>query len=82
VDIGFLEEDHSSEWASIFPSFAIPKKNRASTISMVADFRKLNSLLKHRMSYISYSKNFLHDLFDGRAFLCFSIGFENGLSSH
>jgi hypothetical protein len=25
VDIGFLEEDYSSEWSS--PSFAIPKKN-------------------------------------------------------
>jgi hypothetical protein len=25
VDIGVLEEDYSSEWAS--PSFAIPKKN-------------------------------------------------------
>jgi hypothetical protein len=24
VDIGFLEEDYSSEWASISPSFAIP----------------------------------------------------------
>jgi hypothetical protein len=27
VDIGVLEEDYSSEWASLFPSFAIPKKN-------------------------------------------------------
>jgi hypothetical protein len=27
VDIGVLEEDYSSEWASRFPSFAIPKKN-------------------------------------------------------
>jgi hypothetical protein len=27
VDIGVLEEDYSSEWASVFPSFAIPKKN-------------------------------------------------------
>jgi hypothetical protein len=27
VDIGVLEEDYSSEWASSFPSFAIPKKN-------------------------------------------------------
>jgi hypothetical protein len=26
-DIGLLEEDYSSEWASYFPSFAIPKKN-------------------------------------------------------
>jgi hypothetical protein len=27
VDIGVLEEDYSSEWASLFPSFAIPKRN-------------------------------------------------------
>jgi hypothetical protein len=27
VDIGVLEEDYSSEWAYLFPSFAIPKKN-------------------------------------------------------
>jgi hypothetical protein len=43
VDIGVLEEDYSSEWAS--PSFAIPKKN--GTIRVVADFRKLNLLLNH-----------------------------------
>jgi hypothetical protein len=54
VDIGVLEEDYSSEWASVFPSFAIPKKN--GTIRAVTDFRKLNLLLRHRMSPISYSK--------------------------
>jgi hypothetical protein len=27
VDIGVLEKDYSSECASLFPSFAIPKKN-------------------------------------------------------
>jgi hypothetical protein len=42
VDIGVLEEDFPSEWAS--PSFAIPKKN--GTIRVVTDFRKLNLLLK------------------------------------
>jgi hypothetical protein len=42
VDIGVLEEDYSSEWAS--PSFEIPKKN--GTIRVVTDFRKLNLLLK------------------------------------
>jgi hypothetical protein len=42
LDIGVLEEDFSSEWAS--PSFAIPKKNR--TIRVVTDSRKLNLLLK------------------------------------
>jgi hypothetical protein len=46
VDIGVLEEDYSSEWASSSPSFAIPKKNR--TIRVVTDFRKLNLLLKQR----------------------------------
>jgi hypothetical protein len=42
VDIGVLEEgpDYPSEWASLFPSFAIPKKN--GTIRVVTDFRKLN----------------------------------------
>jgi hypothetical protein len=45
VDIGVLEEDYSYEWSSIFPSFAIPKKN--GTIRVVTDFRKLNLLLKH-----------------------------------
>jgi hypothetical protein len=57
VDIGVLDEepDYSSEWASLFPSFAIPKKD--GTIRVVADFRKLNLLLKRRMSPISYSKD-------------------------
>jgi hypothetical protein len=55
VDIGVLEEDYSSEWS--YPSFAIPKKNGAATIRVVTDFRKLNLLLIHRMSPISYSKD-------------------------
>jgi hypothetical protein len=55
VDIGVLEEDYSSEWAS--PSFAIPKKNGSRTIRVITDFRKLNLLLKRRMSPISYSKD-------------------------
>jgi hypothetical protein len=48
-DIGVLEEelDYSSEWASCFPSFAIPKKNGSITIRVATDFRKLNVLLKH-----------------------------------
>jgi hypothetical protein len=51
VDIGVLEEvqDYSSEWASISPSFAVPKKN--GTIRVVTDFRKLNLLLKRRMHH-------------------------------
>jgi hypothetical protein len=40
MDIGVLEEDCSSEWASVFPSFAIPKKN--GTIRVVTDLMKLN----------------------------------------
>jgi hypothetical protein len=55
VDIGVLEEDYSSEWASCSPSFAIPKKN--GIIRVVTDFRKLNLLLKHIQSPISYSKD-------------------------
>jgi hypothetical protein len=45
VDIGVLEEDHSSEWAPVFPSFAITEKN--GTIRVDTDFRKLNLLLTH-----------------------------------
>jgi hypothetical protein len=64
VDIEVLEEDYSSEWASLFPSFVIPKKN--GTIRVVTDFRKLNLLLKHNMSPISYSKDWGHDPFNVR----------------
>jgi hypothetical protein len=42
VDIGVLEEEYTSEWAS--PTFTIAKKNE--TIRVVSDFRKLNSLLQ------------------------------------
>jgi hypothetical protein len=57
VGIGVLEEetDYSSKWASMCPSFAIPKKN--GTIRVVTDFRKLNLLLKRRISPISHSKD-------------------------
>jgi hypothetical protein len=57
VEIGVLEEDYSSEWDSICPSFEIPKKNGSSTIRVVTDFRKLNLLLKRIVSPISYSKD-------------------------
>jgi hypothetical protein len=40
VEIGVLEEDYSSEWVSMFQSFAILKKNGISTIRVVTDFRK------------------------------------------
>jgi hypothetical protein len=58
VDIGVLEEDYSSEWSSIFPSFATPKKNRTVPIRVVTDFRKniTQLILKHKWSPISYSK--------------------------
>jgi hypothetical protein len=55
VNIGVLEEDYSSEWASLLPSFAVPKKN--GTIRVVTDFRKLNLLLKQRVSPILHSKD-------------------------
>jgi hypothetical protein len=75
VDIGVLEEDYFSEWAS--PSFASPKKN--GTIRFVTDFRKLNLFLKRRVSPISYSKDWEHDPFNGRVYLCFSTGLKYGL---
>jgi hypothetical protein len=80
VNIGVLEEDYASELA--FPSFAIPKKNGCSTIRVVTDFMKLNLLLKRIMSPISYSKDWGHDPFNGRVYLCFSIGLKYGLLSH
>jgi hypothetical protein len=78
LDIGVLKEDYSSEWSST--SFEIHKKN--GTIRVVPDFRKLNLLLKHRMSLISYSKDWGNDPFNGRVFLCVSIGLKYGLLSH
>jgi hypothetical protein len=39
VEIGVLQEDYTSEWASA--SFTIAKKN--GTIRVVSDFRKANS---------------------------------------
>jgi dsDNA-specific endonuclease/ATPase MutS2 len=58
VDIGVLEEvtDYSSEWASIIPSFAIPKKNGCSTIRVVTDFKNNSTQLIVETSSISYSK--------------------------
>jgi hypothetical protein len=43
VDIGVLEEDYYSEWASVFPIICNPKKN--GTIRVVTDFRKNNTQL-------------------------------------
>jgi hypothetical protein len=57
VDIGVLEEDYSSEWVSLVPSFAIPKKN--GTIRVVTDFRKnsIQLIVETSKSPISYSKD-------------------------
>jgi hypothetical protein len=71
VDTGVLEKYYSPEWASICPSFTIPKKN--GTIRFVTDFRKLNLLLKHRMSPISHSKDWGHDPFNVRLTFPLSI---------
>jgi hypothetical protein len=78
VDIAVLEEDYSSEWAS--PSFANIKKK--GTIRVVTDFRRLKLLLKRRMSPVSFSKDWGHDPFNGRVYLCFNIGLKYGLLSH
>jgi hypothetical protein len=80
VDIGVLDEDYSSEWASMFPSIAIPKKN--GTIRVVTDFRKDSSQLIVETSSISYSKDWGHNPFNGMFYLCLSIGLKYGLSSH
>jgi hypothetical protein len=65
VDVGVLEEDFTSGWAS--PSFTIPKKN--GTIRVVTDFRNLKLFLKRRISPISYSKDWGHDPFNERVSL-------------
>jgi hypothetical protein len=80
VDIGVLEEDYSSEWTSWLPSFTIPNKN--GTIRVVTDFRKVKLLLKRRVSPISNSKDWGHDTFNGKVYLCFSTGLKYGLLSH
>jgi hypothetical protein len=80
MDIGVLEEDYSSEWAS--PLLAIPKEKGEFTIRVVIDFRTLNLFLKRRVSPISYSEGWGHDPFNGSVFLSFSIGHKYGLLSH
>jgi hypothetical protein len=39
MDIGVIEEDHSSKWASICPKFVNPKKTESNAIRVVKDFR-------------------------------------------
>jgi hypothetical protein len=45
VDIGVLEDDYSSEWVYVLPSFAIFKKNGSATIRVVTDFSKNSTQL-------------------------------------
>jgi hypothetical protein len=71
VNIGVLEEGFSSERAS--PKFGIPKEKINKSCHY---FKKFNLLLKHFMSPIYFSKDWVHDPFNGRAFLCFSIGLK------
>jgi hypothetical protein len=54
LEIGVLEEDYSSEWLSVFSTFAIPNKN--GTIRIVTDFSKVKLLLKRRVSPILFPK--------------------------
>jgi hypothetical protein len=73
MDIGALEEDYSSEWASLFPIFSIPNKNKRMSIRVVTDFKRtgFNLLLKPKKSHISYSKCWKHrnDPFNERLYL-------------
>jgi hypothetical protein len=80
VDIGVLEKDYSSEWAS--PSFAIPKKNGTIRVVTFSRRTELNLLLKRKWSPISYSKDWGHDPFNGRVFVFISFGLKYGLLSH
>jgi hypothetical protein len=52
VDIGVLEEDYTSEWAS--PTFAISKKN--GTIRVVSDFRKVFSIPYLNVTHFLYQR--------------------------
>jgi hypothetical protein len=80
MDNGVLEEDYFSEWDCLFPSFAIPKKNK--TIRVFTDLRFQETKLIVETSPISYSKDWGHDPFNGRVYLCFSIGLKYGILSH
>jgi hypothetical protein len=81
VDIGVLEEDpeYSSESS---PSFAISKEN--GTLRVVTDFSKNSTqlIVEASKSSISHSKDWGHDPFNRRVYLCFSITLKYGLLSH
>jgi hypothetical protein len=51
-------------------------------LSLISGRISLNLFLKHRMSSISYSKDWGHDPFNTMIFLCLSIGIKYGLLSH
>jgi hypothetical protein len=74
VDIGFLENVYSSEWASLSPKFAAPKKN--GTKRVFTDFQDLDLLFERRISPISYYKDWVHDPCNGRVYLCHGIGLD------
>jgi hypothetical protein len=57
-----------------FHIFATPEKN--GKIRLITDFRKLNLLLKDCISSIFNSKDWGYDPFNGRVFICFSIGLK------
>jgi hypothetical protein len=57
LEIGILEEDNSSEWASMCPTFAVPKKNGIAIIRLVTDIKKLNLLSKRSRPLIFYPKD-------------------------
>jgi hypothetical protein len=71
VDIGVLEEDYSSEY-SYFLIFSIPKKNGKQDNKSCYQFQETQLILE--TSSISYSKDWEHNPFNGRVFLCHSIG--------
>jgi hypothetical protein len=52
MEIGVLEEDYSSEWTFVFPTFVIPKKIGAATIRVVTDFKKLCSMLRGKSQFM------------------------------
>jgi hypothetical protein len=75
-----FEEDYSSEWSWCCLNFAIPKKN--GTVRTVTKLRKLNLLLKHKVSHISYSKDWVNDHLNWKVYLFFQIGLKYGVLSH
>jgi hypothetical protein len=47
----------------VSPTVSIPKKN--GTVRVITNYRKINLLLKHSVSTISFSKDKEHDPFNG-----------------